>query len=81
MKGVITLITAVLCLGVVVSGTFSQQPRNPPKQKAETAKAAVSADVPTELQSAQEKLESAERIGPGWRRVGWASQCGSQEHR
>jgi len=70
MKRVITLITAVLCLGVVVPGTFSQQPTNPPKQKAETPKAAVSADVPAELQSAQEKLESArkdlERAGGEW---------------
>jgi hypothetical protein len=61
MKRVITLITAVLCLGLVVPGTFSQQPTIPPKQNAQAAKAPVSADVPAELKSAKEKLASARK--------------------
>jgi len=61
MKSVITLIIAVLCLGVVVPGTFSQQPTNPPKQKAQAAKATGSADILADLESARKKLESAQK--------------------
>ena len=59
MKRTITLVAALLCLGLAVPGIFSQQPTNPPKQNFQAAKSPVSQDVPAELQSAKAKLESA----------------------
>ena len=70
MKRTITLVAALLCLGLAVPGTFSQQPTHPPKQNFQAAKAPVSQDVPAELQRARQKLTSAmndlSRAGGEW---------------